>query len=265
MSKKHHKKRPLRGPAPGLRWTHKVAIGGGLALALLVFLLWWSGLIGKGVAAVDMFWTEALKTRGFVLQDILLQGRQKLTKEDVLQALQVKPGAGIFEVDPALVRERLEALPWVATVSVERLLPSRLVLHVEERSPIALWQHDGKLDLLGEKKVVIPCPDPLKYAYLPQLVGVGADVYGEHFLKVLKQYPKTLSYVKSIVRVSNRRWDLHLKNTMIIKLPDLKYKNALKKFERLIEDKNILNRGISIMDFRLPGKFIVQYKEVEKS
>lgn len=262
--KKNLKKRSHVHAKTGLSWKIKLWVGASLLGVVLGLFLWLSGLFAKGVMVLDQGFQDMLKTRGFVVQDILLKGRQKLSRDNILKALNVQSGSGIFESDPQRIKARLEALPWVAAVSVQRLLPSQLVIHLDERLPIALWQHDGKLDLLGGKKVVIPCDDPLKYRHLPQLVGPGAEVYGEYFLKILRHYPKTLAEIKSIVRVSNRRWDLHLKNKMIVKLPDLKYQPALKKFEQLIEDKNILNRDIYIIDFRLPKKFIVQYKEVEK-
>ncbi|HKF38808.1 MAG TPA: FtsQ-type POTRA domain-containing protein, partial [Ktedonobacteraceae bacterium] len=49
-------------------------------------------------------------------------------------------GQNIFLLDVGALSTRIEALPSVASVNLEKLLPDQLVVSVVERTPVLLWQ-----------------------------------------------------------------------------------------------------------------------------
>ena len=53
-------------------------------------------------------------------------------------------GVSIFAFDTEAARERLKRNGWVSEARVMRLLPSTLVVEIEERKPFALWREGGK-------------------------------------------------------------------------------------------------------------------------
>ncbi|MFN0129190.1 MAG: cell division protein FtsQ/DivIB, partial [Verrucomicrobiales bacterium] len=61
-----------------------------------------------------------------------------LTHDEVLRRAGLTEDTHVYDVDLRAVRERLEAIPNVRHASVERELPGRLVISVEERLPV-LW------------------------------------------------------------------------------------------------------------------------------
>jgi len=57
----------------------------------------------------------------------------------------------VSEVDiavDALLKARLEAMPWVREAEIERLLPDTIFVRLDERQPLAFWQRQGKLVLI---------------------------------------------------------------------------------------------------------------------
>lgn len=110
-----------------------------------------------------------------------------LARQDILNAAAVLPGQSLMAVNLDTIRSRVESLPAVASVKVERRLPSTLRIVVEERQPVArlfptsragarLAQSIYYLDAKGF--VIKPKPgEQLKP--LPIITGVPSDAVVE--------------------------------------------------------------------------------------
>lgn len=75
---------------------------------------------------------------------------------------------GFFAVDMLAVRDAVRAMPWVEEVSVRRVWPDTLRMHVTEQQPLARWGDDALVNLHGE--VFRPRPMP-RHSVLPLLRG----------------------------------------------------------------------------------------------
>ncbi len=75
---------------------------------------------------------------------------QRSSASQVRAAVAAPAGRGYFAVDLDQVRERVEALPWVAGAEVSRHWPDALRIAVEEHRPVARWNEDGLLSDRGE-------------------------------------------------------------------------------------------------------------------
>ena len=56
-------------------------------------------------------------------------------------------GKNIFQLDLQTIAHQLDKNPWVRHVSVERILPNQMRIHIEERKPYARIQL-GKIFLM---------------------------------------------------------------------------------------------------------------------
>ena len=75
---------------------------------------------------------------------------------------------GFISLDLAIVRERLEAHPWIASASVRREWPDRLQLSIVEEEPIARWRDSSFLNRSG---VALKATNNSALSSLPHLVG----------------------------------------------------------------------------------------------
>jgi len=75
---------------------------------------------------------------------------------------------GFISLDLAVLRERVEAHPWIASASVRRQWPDRLQLSIVEEVPIARWRDSGFLNRSG---VALEATDNSALSSLPHLVG----------------------------------------------------------------------------------------------
>jgi len=195
----------------------------------------------------------------FVVKDIAVEGRHQSNKDDVFDALGTERGAPIFALDTHEAAARLGKLPWVGSVAVERHLPDSVSVILTERVPSARWQHDEKVYVIDEEGHVLPAAKPEDFANLPLVVGVGAEQGAQNLIALLKKYPDIAGLTDSAVRVSERRWDLHLKPKVTVRLPEDsgaegEVNNALHRLSVLIAESNILSRNIVSIDLRMPDR-----------
>lgn len=95
--------------------------------------------------------------------------RHFVSDEQIQQALRANGGlASLIEQDMAEVKARIEALPWVARVSVRRTWPDAVSLYITEQVPVARWNSQQLLNAAGQPFTV---PDRERAGPLPQLQG----------------------------------------------------------------------------------------------
>lgn len=85
-------------------------------------------------------------------------------------------GEPILSVDLDAARRELESFAWVRAVRIRRDLPSRVVIEVDERRPVAwLTGADGRFRVLDTDGVVVAVLDgqPIDY---PGIAGVAPDL-----------------------------------------------------------------------------------------
>ena len=73
----------------------------------------------------------------YALKAIEVTSDGTLTREAILRAADVTEGKNIFSIDLPKVREKLGALPQVEESRIQRILPNKIVISVQERRPVA--------------------------------------------------------------------------------------------------------------------------------
>lgn len=200
---------------------------------------------------------------GFRLKKVHVQGASPMATADIIRA------AGVFADQPLVglnledVRQKVESVGWVKQVRVVRLLPDTLVLAVEERRQLAVWQREGRTSVIDDHGQVIPEADPVRFASLPLVVGAGADAAAPAILPILAQRPKLLGLTDALVRVDDRRWDVRLKDGSLIQLPSTGEDQALMQLEQLDQRSHILDLGFDRIDLRNPELVAVRPRLAE--
>ena len=220
--------------------------------------LWKSGWVQQTVERTKWTLIAASTELGFRVEEILVGGRRETTRKELLGAVRLVRGAPILAFDLEVAKKRLEALPWIKTASVGRMLPDTVMLNVEERRPLALWQHKGVFALIDTDGEVIMKENLDRFSDLLVVVGPDAPLHAAKLLQVLATEPQLMDWVEAAIRVGGRRWNLRLKNDIDVRLPE---ENTAKAWSRLAEyEKNhrVLERDVQILDLRLPDRLIVR-------
>jgi cell division protein FtsQ len=244
----------------GIGFLTRLGLLAGFLVALLIVAAvgWTSGWPQRQAEAFQKYVLNLTKEAQFEVKDIVVEGRHQSGKEDVSDALGVKQGTPILSVDVGEAATRLGKLPWVDSVAVERRLPDTVAVTLTEYMPMARWQHNEKLYVVDSKGRVLPSAKPDDFPSLPMIVGMGAEHAARSLLASLKPYPEIREKMQSAVRVSERRWDLHLPPNITVRLPEENVDGALHRLSVLIAEEKIFNRSIVAVDLRIPDRLVIE-------
>ncbi len=94
-------------------------------------------------------------TAGFRIAHVAISGRKNLSQDEVLAIGGVTGRRSLLFLDPATVRDRLKAAPWIADATVLKFYPDSIQIDIVEREAFALWQHDGSVSVISDKGIVL--------------------------------------------------------------------------------------------------------------
>jgi cell division protein FtsQ len=195
---------------------------------------------------------------GLEVQEVLVEGRDETDRDALMAAIQIKRGDPIMSFDPEAARTGLERLRWVANATVERRLPDTIFVKLDERRPMAIWQRDGKLALIDRDGKVLTERELGRYNNLLQIIGADAPEKAPELLDHLATVPALFKRVQAASRVGGRRWDLHLFNGLIVRLPEAGISGALHHLAEQEAKQPMLDRDIVAVDLRLPDRLVIQ-------
>lgn len=229
------------------------------SLVLLVpALLWWAEYPQRFGNFVSHTLVAASGRMGFCLSDVLVEGRHNASIEKILKVVNVRRGDPLFAYDPYQIKAQLEEISWIRHATVKRQLPGIIFIQLDERQPVALWQHQQKHYLVDEQGVIISSDNLQSFDKLPIIVGSDAPVHAPHILHLLEKFPDLRKRLSALVRVGGRRWDLHLDRTLQIKLPETKLEEALVRLDLLIKQKKINPTELSVVDLRVQNQMVMR-------
>ncbi len=258
-----------------------------IALTIASAVSWFvlSGTAQSVTAAVDRRVTAIGVAAGLKVESLTLSGRRHASREDILSAAAIEADTPIWTVSPARLRKRIEALPWIADAEVTRKLPDSIHIAITERSPAALWQHQQRLRLIDHEGAILGEADLGRFAHLPIVVGAQryalpiSETTADRFcpariddetaaclrapdfrevLALVRDIPTVNARLHAVQHVRARRWDLHLTDGTVIKLPEGGAASALARLASIERSDGLLDRAVAMVDLRLEDRLIVK-------
>jgi cell division protein FtsQ len=195
---------------------------------------------------------------GFAIEDVRVSGNDQTSEIDILQLLGLDGTTSLVALNVDAARRKLSELPWVEYAEVRKVYPRTIEVMLKERGAFAIWQHGTELSLIEKNGSVIAPLKDNKFASLPLFVGRDAETAAAEFATEMDNWPELKSRVRAYVRVSSRRWDLHLDNGIVLKLPENGIPQALAVVARLEKEQRVLERDIAAVDLRLNDRTTIQ-------
>ena len=198
---------------------------------------------------------------GFKVKTLTVVGASPMAQADIIKASGVYRDEPIVGLDLNALRARVEQVGWVKQARVVRLLPDAIVLVVSQRDALAVWQHNGRAEVVDAEGHAIPEADPGRFADLPLVVGEGANDSAAAILPAVRSRPRLMQRLEALVRVDDRRWDIRMKDGGLIALPAVDEGSALVQLDQLDQTRRILDLGFSRIDLRDPELVAVRPRD----
>jgi cell division protein FtsQ len=244
-------------------WQRRLAMTTA-AVAVVVVLIGTTNWIikadipGRIAASVQSATVDLTLALGFSVQEVYVADRRETARPELLRALGTKVGDPILYFDAKSARERLMQIGWIEDARVERRLPTRIVVVLKEREPIAIWQHQKKFLLVDRRGAVIGPKEADQYPDLKIIIGEDAPKHAAELLSMIEREPEMMRRVTHATWVSGRQWNIRIENAIDIKLPADNPEAAWQKLLDMERDYRVLERDITTVDLRVPEKTTVR-------
>lgn len=220
-----------------------------------------TNLIGRKLTDLSTEFYNYSAGLGFKIDDIVITGRDKTAKQDILNALQLSRETNILNLDLRDLQQKVEQLPWVRHAVVKRrFFPNIIQIDIRERQVQSIWQLDHKFRPIdGEGNVIEADYTPDHPILL--IVGDGAPENITALMKSITDDQNIFQRIKVANYISGRRWNIVLddvENGITVKLPEKHIDEAWKKLLKLNTTQGLLKRKLTIIDLRFPNKVIVK-------
>lgn len=234
-----------------VRWGAAGMLAATLVALLLVFRV--PQLTGEALG-------NAVGGAGFEVKHVEVRGLKRMQDLPVYAVAFDQESVAMPLVDLDGTRERLLQFGWIKEARVSRRLPDTLVVDVVERAPAAVWQMDGRLQLIDAEGVVLEGVALDSLPDLPLVIGPAANLHVGALGQLLEAVPHLKPQVEGASWVGTRRWDIRFQTGEVLALPEGvdAARRALLNFARIDQQTQVLGRGFARFDMRIPGRFIVR-------
>lgn len=230
----------------------------------------WRGLLG-GLTAVVL----AVGSFGYALHALSQPGRlplrvveingnfDRLDRDAIRTTVRGAIDGGFLTVDMAALRQAVRAMPWVAEVSIRRVWPDRLQIHVTEEQPLARWGDDA---LVNTGARVFRPRSLAGHEGMPRLRGPdGSEARVVGFYRALA--PTLAARGLRLVELAldeRRHWWLHLDDGLEVSLGRERVEQRLAQFLRVYPSlaADDSRRPVRI-DMRYAHGFAVRWQQRE--
>lgn len=232
----------------------------------LVAWLWVGGIFSKTGDAVWNGFVGWTADQGLVIQDIIIEGRNRTNIAALKDAVHVQIGDPILSLDVAETRSRIENLNWVGQATIQRRYNGLILITLNERMPFILWDRPG-LDTVvvdGDGEI-IKGAKPSDHDSLLVVRGVEAPSNAMTLMRMLMAEPDVAQFVKGAEWVGGRRWDLMTTAQTRIYLPEDDIGFALSRLAKTQKEKELLDRDLVSIDLRLEDRIIIESQKGKAS
>jgi len=140
------------------------------------------------------------------------------------------------------------------------LLPNRISVVITERTPYAVWQIDNQFRVISANGEFIKEANVSSFSSLPLIVGEGAEFEASKLLSKLSEGRVFAGKVQSVIRISNRRWNVRFRSGSTLYLPAKNWDQTIAQIQLSPEIIAMLTLPKTIVDARISGQIAIRQR-----
>ena len=197
----------------------------GPPLTALVLVVWTAAgnqQIRAGIAGQILAVRNAIAgIPELAVHDIQVPGVSEDLRAQILEVASVALPISSLDLDVADLRTRVQGIDAVQFAGARVRTDGILEITITERSPVAVWRHDGGLDLVDREgfRVARLAARGLRSDLL-LIAGAGAPQAVAEAEMLMAASGALSARIRGFVRQGERRWDVVLDHDIIIALPE---------------------------------------------
>jgi cell division septal protein FtsQ len=201
-----------------------------------------------------------------ICNNIEIDGNNNLNYEKLLNTIEDFCKNKQFDLE-VLKNSILEDI-WVRDVFLKKSIPNKLRIEIIEYYPFVMFFNGERYNLMDQFGNIIKINDEELYKFKNILLvsGDGFEKEINSFFNLLSIHDDITKNLYKIERIGRRRWNLILKNKILIKLPeeDENIFDVWNMLEKILDTYG-LSVGLESIDLRIKDKVYLQYHESQFS
>jgi len=187
------------------------------------------------------------------IEHIEILGLNNLNKEQIKKEIKNLKIENIFYINKKDIANILNSNPLVESFEIFKKYPSTLYIDIRETKLIAKINKDGQMFYIGTNGKL--SKKKITDEKLPFIFGKPNSNEFLQFKDKIDQSNFPYDEIKNLYFFPSKRWDIELKNNIIIKLPIENVRNSLNDIFRFLNNDNINN--IKTIDLRVKNQIIL--------
>ena len=202
--------------------------------------------------------SPALKAKNslFYIDKIEVKNNYLTNGNEIKKKLNNLYKKNIFTVKRKEIEDPLKEIDFLKKIEVKKKYPNTIIIKVIETKPVAILFKNQVKYLIDSSSNLVDFRGNDNFKNLPNIFGKNAETKFIFFLEQLKKNNFPNKKIKDYYYFQIGRWNLHLLNNKIIKLPYNNVEEAIIKSVELLDRKDFQN--YKIIDLRVDGKIIVE-------
>ena len=159
----------------------------------------------------------------------------------------------IFFINKAEINNLISSNPLIEKYQIFKSYPSAIKIMIKKTNFIAKINHNNEIFVIGSNGKLIP--DSFQASDLPYIFGKPEIQEFLKFKQIVDQSKFSFDEIESLYFFPSKRWDIKLKNNILLKLPNNSIMASLDYAYEFLEDNNV--GKFTTIDIRIDNQIIL--------
>ena len=198
----------------------------------------------------------------YSLSVVNINGLNNINEDEILNLIKPYKGSSIFLIPINKIAKKISQNNWVKSINIQSNYKDTIEINIDESKPIGIYTTGIQNILFSDDLKILEniANNEKRFSALIKFEGKNSL---HESIKLIDSFPDDfIQYVDKAFLINQRRWDLELKNSILLKLPENNIKEALENYKKIyINFSNEELIEIESIDLRMKKKIILKYKE----
>ena len=198
----------------------------------------------------------------YSLSIVNINGLNNINEDEILNFIKPYEGSSIFLIPIKKIAKKISQNNWVKSINIQSNYKDTIEINIDESKPIGIYTTGIQNILFSDDLKILEniANNEKRFSALIKFEGKNSL---HESIKLIDSFPDDfIQYVDKAFLINQRRWDLELKNSILLKLPENNIKEALENYKKIyINFSNEELIEIESIDLRMKQKIILKYKE----
>ena len=187
------------------------------------------------------------------IDDIKISGFNDYNKENLIKEIKKLKLENIFFLNGNEINRIINENNLIERYEVFKKYPSSIHIKIQKTNFLAKINKNGKTYIVGSNGKLLN--SNLSDKDLPYIFGNPNISKFLNLKNIIHESQISYNQIENIFFYKSKRWDLELKNNIILKLPEKNIKVSLDIANKFLKDKHFIND--KIIDLRINNQIIV--------